>query len=115
MGRRNAIKKTGYNVNTMQEIMFRGGGRSLSSGGGGTAGTMYQDFATADYIADVTVPEANYRVDFAHLLGSSVYIWTVIKLDDNRAILPMDYWQGDDTLILWFASDAKDIRIIISP
>ena len=114
MARRSAMRKTGYNVNTMQEIMFRGGGNTFSQGAVGT-GTIYQDFVTADYTADVTIPEANYRIDFTHLVGSTAYIWHVIKTEDGRAILPMDWWQGENELQLWFIDNAKSIRVIISP
>ena len=109
------MRKTGYNVNTMQEIMFRGGGGNSPSQPGGGIGTIYQDYDTADYAADTSIPEANYRIDFTHLIGTTAYLWTVIKTEDNRAILPVDWWQGENELQLWFIDDAKSIRVIISP
>jgi len=115
MARRSAMRKTGYNVNTLQEIMFRNGGRSLSSGGGGLAGTMYFDFETADYIADTTVEDANFRIDVTHLLGTNVYTWHIVKTDDSGGMLTVSWHQGNETLKLWFYSDTKSIRVIIRP
>jgi hypothetical protein len=109
------IKKTGYTVNTMQEIMFRGGARSMTSSGGSLYGTTSYDFATSDYIADTSIPEANYRIDVEHFFGTNVYTWHVLKTEDSKGINVVDWWQGSDMLSLWFVGNSKDIRVIISP
>ena len=115
MAQRQIIKKSGYNVNTLLEIMFRGGGRSLSSGTGLNNGKLFFDFATADYIADTSVADANFRIDVKHYTQSNVYLWDVLKLENSGAILYVDFWKGENTLSRWFYANTKDIRVIISP
>ena len=114
MARRSAMRKTGYNVNTMQEIMFRKGGLNLSQSGRGT-GTKYFDFVTADYIADTMVGDAQFRIDVNHFLGDTAYSWHLINADNGGAVLTVDWKQGADKLELWFYDNSKNIRVIISP
>ena len=114
MARRSAMRKSGYNVNTLQEIMFRKGGLNLSQSGN-TSGTRYYDFATADYIADVTVADAQFRIDVPHFFATTAYTWNLINRDNGGAVLTVDWKQGADKLELWLYDDTKNLRVIISP
>ena len=115
MAVRHAIKKSGGNVNTLLEIMFRGGGRNFTSGSGSQSGKIPFDYATADYIADTSIPDANYRIDVPHKLQTQIYSWDIYKTEDSRPILAVDAWRGDNTLSLWFVGNSKSIRVIIDP
>jgi hypothetical protein len=97
----------------MLEIMFRAGSRSMS-GGASNVGRKSFIIETADYIADTTRPEANFRVEVDHLLGHDEYLWRVMKTENNGPIIPTDHHAGENTLSLWFMSDAKELKIIIS-
>ena len=114
MAQRSSMKKSGSNVNTILEIMFRGGARSYSGGGGNSSGKRYKDYVKADYIAD-THGEANFRIDFLHNLNQNQYLWDVYKTENSGAIIPTDYFRGDLVLSLWFIDDEKSIRVIIDP
>lgn len=115
MALREALKKTGRNVNTLNEILFNKGTRSTISGSGSGSGKIPYLFATSDYIADTSVPEANYRIDVNHTLQTQIYSWHIFKTEDGRAIVPVDWSQGDNILSLWFVGNTKTIRVIIDP
>jgi len=112
MAVRSAIKKTGYTVNTLQEIQFRAGGRA-TMGDTLAQGKRTFEYETADYIADATRPPAGYRIEAEHEYGNTDYLWDVIKTENNGNILVVDYHKGEDVLMLWFVSDAKDIKVTV--
>jgi len=114
MAQRSLFKKSGYNVNTWLEILFRTGNRSYSGGGGTQSGKIAFDFVKADYIAD-SHGDANFRIDVNHDLNQNLYDWGVFKTENNGAILVTDWWKGESTLSLWFIDDEKTIRVIIDP
>ena len=115
MAQRNMLKKSGANVNTILEVMFRSGSRSYSGGGGTQSAKMPFDFITSDYIADTTRADCNFRIDCYHWLGHQNYLWKMFKIEDGGFLEIIDYWNGKDVLSLWFRADTKSIRVVIDP
>ena len=97
---------------TRQEQRKRTGAGSnyvLNTGGG----VRQFVFTTSDFTSETVHGETAYRLDANHGLLRTAYIWQCFKSDNNAAVIPFDWHQGESILKLWFHSDTLNITVNI--
>jgi hypothetical protein len=71
-------------------------------------------FDTSDFTSETVHGETAYRIDVDHNLFRTAYIWQCFKSDNNAAVIPFDWHQGEQTLKLWFHSDTLNITVNVA-